>query len=88
MQSRVEQDARFSKDDEERKEAEARVKIEKKKEQADALSNGAQMLVNRLQKNLKQLEKWAKKKDISCYRLYDADMPEYSAAIDIYYGQT
>ena len=88
VQSRVEQDARFSKDDEERKEAEARVKIENKKEQADALSNGAQMLVNRLQKNLKQLEKWAKKNDISCYRLYDADMPEYSAAIDIYRGQT
>lgn len=88
VQSRVEQDARFSKDDEERKAAEARVKIENKQEQADALSNGARMLVNRLQKNRKQLEKWAKKKDISCYRLYDADMPEYSAAIDIYRGQT
>lgn len=88
VQSRVEQDARFSKNDTERKEAEQRVKIDNKKEQAAALSNGAQMLVNRLQKNLKQLEKWAKKNDISCYRLYDADMPEYSAAIDIYRGQT
>ncbi len=88
VQSRVEQDARFSKDDEVRKVAEAKVKIENKKEQAAALSNGAQMLVNRLQKNLKQLEKWAKKNEISCYRLYDADMPEYSAAIDIYRGQT
>ena len=88
VQSRVEQDARFSKDDNVRKEAEAKVKVENKKEQAAALSNGAQMLVNRLQKNLKQLEKWAKKNDISCYRLYDADMPEYSAAIDIYRGQT
>lgn len=88
VQSRVEQDARFSKDDDVRKVAEAKVKIENKKEQAAALSNGAQMLVNRLQKNLKQLEKWANKNDISCYRLYDADMPEYSAAIDIYRGQT
>lgn len=87
VQSRVEQDARFSKDDDVRKVAEAKVKIENKKEQAAALSNGAQMLVNRLQKNLKQLEKWANKNDISCYRLYDADMPEYSAAIDIYRGQ-
>lgn len=88
VQSRVEQDARFSKDDEERNAAEQKVKIEHKKEREAALSNGAQMLVNRLQKNLKQLEKWAKKNDISCYRLYDADMPEYSAAIDIYRGQT
>ncbi len=87
VQSRVEQDARFSKDDDVRKVAEAKVKIENKKEQVAALSNGAQMLVNRLQKNLKQLEKWANKNDISCYRLYDADMPEYSAAIDIYRGQ-
>lgn len=88
VQSRVEQDARFSKDETERKVAEEKVKIENKKEQAAALSNGAQMLVNRLQKNFKQLEKWAKKNDISCYRLYDADMPEYAAAIDIYRGQT
>lgn len=48
------------------------------------LSDGAQMLANRLTKNLKQLSKWAKRQDISCYRLYDADLPEYSAAIDIY----
>ncbi|WP_299201461.1 bifunctional 23S rRNA (guanine(2069)-N(7))-methyltransferase RlmK/23S rRNA (guanine(2445)-N(2))-methyltransferase RlmL [uncultured Amphritea sp.] len=48
------------------------------------LSDGAQMLVNRLNKNLKQLSKWAKRQDITCYRLYDADLPEYSAAIDIY----
>lgn len=88
VQSRVEQDGRFSNDVNERNAAEAKVKIENKKEQAAALSNGAQMLVNRLQKNLKLLEKWAGKNDISCYRLYDADMPEYSAAIDIYRGQT
>ncbi|WP_296058142.1 bifunctional 23S rRNA (guanine(2069)-N(7))-methyltransferase RlmK/23S rRNA (guanine(2445)-N(2))-methyltransferase RlmL [uncultured Amphritea sp.] len=50
------------------------------------LSDGAQMLVNRLKKNLKQLGKWAKRQDITCYRLYDADLPEYSAAIDIYDG--
>ncbi len=88
VQSRVEQDARFSKDATARKVAEEKVKVENKREQAAALSNGAQMLVNRLQKNLKQLEKWAKKNNVTSYRLYDADMPEYSAAIDIYRGQT
>lgn len=50
------------------------------------LTPGAQMLVNRLQKNLKKLKRWANKKGVNCYRVYDADMPEYSAAIDIYTG--
>ncbi len=49
-----------------------------------ALSKGAQMFANRLRKNLKRLEKWAKKHDVQCYRLYDADMPEYAVAIDRY----
>lgn len=50
----------------------------------EALTNGAQMVCNRLKKNHKQLRKWANKNKIECYRLYDADMPEYSAAIDCY----
>lgn len=86
VQSRVDQDGRFSKDRSERQAAEAHVKISARQEQQQALSNGARMLVNRLHKNLKQLDKWAAKNNISCYRLYDADMPEYSAAIDIYRG--
>lgn len=48
------------------------------------LSEGGQMFANRLQKNLKSLGKWAKKVGIECYRLYDADMPEYALAIDLY----
>ena len=48
------------------------------------LSEGGQMFANRLQKNLKSLGKWAKKAGIECYRLYDADMPEYALAIDLY----
>ncbi len=48
------------------------------------LSEGGQMFANRLQKNLKSLGKWAKKAGVECYRLYDADMPEYALAIDLY----
>ncbi|MDA9569936.1 bifunctional 23S rRNA (guanine(2069)-N(7))-methyltransferase RlmK/23S rRNA (guanine(2445)-N(2))-methyltransferase RlmL [Porticoccaceae bacterium] len=48
------------------------------------LSQEAKMLFNRLQKNQRRLKGWLKKADISCYRLYDADIPEYAAAIDIY----
>jgi len=52
-----------------------------------APSPGAQMFINRLNKNLKRLKKWIQKEDISSYRIYDADMPEYSAAIDYYEGK-
>jgi 23S rRNA (guanine2445-N2)-methyltransferase / 23S rRNA (guanine2069-N7)-methyltransferase len=45
---------------------------------------GAQMFANRLRKNLDRLEPWAAKEGIECYRLYDADMPEYAFAIDVY----
>ncbi|KTC84920.1 bifunctional 23S rRNA (guanine(2069)-N(7))-methyltransferase RlmK/23S rRNA (guanine(2445)-N(2))-methyltransferase RlmL [Legionella brunensis] len=48
------------------------------------LSPGAQMLANRLKKNHQHLQKWAKRNQISCYRIYDADLPEYAYAIDIY----
>lgn len=51
-----------------------------------AHSEGAQMFANRLQKNIKRLAKWQKRTGVSCYRLYDADMPEYALAIDIYDG--
>jgi 23S rRNA (guanine2445-N2)-methyltransferase / 23S rRNA (guanine2069-N7)-methyltransferase len=40
--------------------------------------------VNRLRKNLKHLAKWAKRSEVSCYRLYDADLPDYSVAVDLY----
>lgn len=50
----------------------------------NTLSSGAQMLANRLQKNYAHLQKWAKRNHISCYRVYDADLPEYAYAIDIY----
>lgn len=45
---------------------------------------GAEMFANRLRKNLKNLRRWAAREEISCYRVYDADMPEYAVAIDRY----
>jgi len=53
-------------------------------EQDAPLSEGAQMFANRLKKNRKQMAKWVKREDIECYRLYDADIPEYSVAVDVY----
>jgi 23S rRNA (guanine2445-N2)-methyltransferase / 23S rRNA (guanine2069-N7)-methyltransferase len=44
----------------------------------------AESLANRLRKNLKSLGAWARREGIDCYRLYDADMPEYAVAVDLY----
>ncbi len=44
----------------------------------------AKMLANRLTKNVRTIGKWAEKQGISCYRIYDADMPEFAFAIDVY----
>ena len=48
------------------------------------LSEGAQMLKNRIEKNFRHLRKRAQREGIECWRVYDADLPEYAAAIDIY----
>lgn len=48
------------------------------------LGEGAQMVANRLRKNLRKLKSWREREGVSCYRAYDADLPEYAAAIDVY----
>jgi 23S rRNA (guanine2445-N2)-methyltransferase / 23S rRNA (guanine2069-N7)-methyltransferase len=50
-------------------------------------SPGAVMFANRVRKNLKTLGGWAARAGVDCYRLYDADMPEYAVAIDLYRGE-
>ncbi|HEY2396135.1 MAG TPA: bifunctional 23S rRNA (guanine(2069)-N(7))-methyltransferase RlmK/23S rRNA (guanine(2445)-N(2))-methyltransferase RlmL [Rudaea sp.] len=48
------------------------------------LSDGAQMLKNRIEKNFRHLRKRAEREGIDCWRVYAADLPEYASAIDIY----
>jgi 23S rRNA (guanine2445-N2)-methyltransferase / 23S rRNA (guanine2069-N7)-methyltransferase len=48
---------------------------------------GAVMLANRLRKNARALAKWRSREGVSCYRLYDADLPEYAFAVDCYEGE-
>lgn len=48
------------------------------------LSEGAQMVANRIRKNLKKLKSWRARDGVTCFRAYDADLPEYAAAIDVY----
>ncbi|MCB1919225.1 MAG: bifunctional 23S rRNA (guanine(2069)-N(7))-methyltransferase RlmK/23S rRNA (guanine(2445)-N(2))-methyltransferase RlmL [Candidatus Competibacteraceae bacterium] len=49
-----------------------------------AMDSGAEGFINRLRKNLRHLGRWATREGVSCYRLYDADLPEYAVAIDRY----
>jgi Predicted N6-adenine-specific DNA methylase len=39
---------------------------------------------NRLRKNLRHLSRWARRENIHAWRLYDADLPDYAIAVDIY----
>ena len=47
---------------------------------------GAEQFAARLRKVLKERRKWARKNDIRCYRVYDADLPDFAVAIDFYAG--
>ena len=49
-----------------------------------AAAGGAEGFINRLHKNLRHLGRWAARDGVSCYRIYDADLPEYAVAIDRY----
>ena len=51
------------------------------------LSPGSQMVANRIEKNLRRLKSYLTDHRLSCFRAYDADLPEYSAAIDVYEGK-
>ncbi len=42
---------------------------------------------NRLRKNYRHWGKWARRQKISCYRVYDRDIPEFPLAVDIYHDQ-
>jgi 23S rRNA (guanine2445-N2)-methyltransferase / 23S rRNA (guanine2069-N7)-methyltransferase len=50
------------------------------------LSPGAQMLRNRIDKTHRHLRKRAEREGIGAWRVYDADLPEYASAIDIYHS--
>lgn len=53
---------------------------------APATDTGAQAFENRLRKMAKHLGTWARRTGVTCYRVYDADLPDYNVAIDLYRG--
>jgi len=51
---------------------------------APLMTDGAVMVSNRIRKNLRRLRGWLKQTGNECYRVYDADIPEYAVAVDRY----
>jgi 23S rRNA G2069 N7-methylase RlmK/C1962 C5-methylase RlmI len=45
------------------------------------------LLADRLKKRHRQLRKWAKRRGISCFRLYERDIPEFPCIVDWYDGE-
>ncbi len=54
------------------------------REAARERSEGARAFANRLSKNRKGLRAYLRREQVSCFRLYDADIPEYNLAVDLY----
>ena len=53
-------------------------------EASDSSTQPAEDLVNRILKNRRQLRRWLERENIHSYRVYDADIPEYALAVDVY----
>lgn len=52
----------------------------------EVLEEGTAQFAARLFKNCRDRRKWARREGVGCYRLYDADLPDYAVAIDVYEG--
>ncbi|MFP4376932.1 MAG: class I SAM-dependent methyltransferase [Spirochaetales bacterium] len=52
----------------------------------DDLSYQAGIFSNRLNKRFKHLRKWARRREITCFRLYERDIPEVPLVVDYYAG--
>lgn len=51
---------------------------------APSAVSGIEMFKNRIRRNLRVWRRRRLKQGVSCYRLYDADLHEYNAAVDLY----
>lgn len=54
---------------------------------SEAKPRGGSDFANRLDKAVAHLGKWAKRKGVNAYRLYDGDLPDYAVAVDLYEGK-
>ena len=55
-------------------------------ERVPVLVGASDQFARRLAKVARLRAKWARREDVSCYRVYDADLPDYAVAIELYEG--
>lgn len=55
-------------------------------EEVAVLVPGSEQFAKRLAKVAKRRARWATQEDVSCYRIYDADLPDYAVTIDLFQG--
>ncbi len=58
----------------------------KDNELGQAIDAQGQEFANRLKKMARHRGKWARKNGITCYRVYDADLPDFAMSVDVYKG--
>jgi 23S rRNA (guanine2445-N2)-methyltransferase / 23S rRNA (guanine2069-N7)-methyltransferase len=51
---------------------------------ASDVTGGVEAFRNRLRKNLRHLSKWARREGVTCWRVYDSDLPDFAVAVDLY----
>ena len=73
--------------DEERAAIAERAKEKKAERLSRPLTESENIFFRKLTANMEKMKAAAEKEGVSCYRIYDADIPEYAAAIDIYEGK-
>ena len=52
----------------------------------EVLEQSSDQFAARLRKVFKERRKWAARAGVSCYRVYDSDLPDYAVAVDVYAG--
>ena len=55
-------------------------------ERVHTLLPASDQFAARLAKVYRLRRKWAKREDVSCYRIYDSDLPDYAVSIDLFEG--
>lgn len=60
------------------------ITLEGKEQTVEISSDHALQFAGRLRKRAKACRKWAKKNNIHAYRIYDADLPDYAVAVDVF----
>jgi 23S rRNA (guanine2445-N2)-methyltransferase / 23S rRNA (guanine2069-N7)-methyltransferase len=52
--------------------------------EAADVTAGVSAFANRVRKEYRHLSKWARREGVTCWRVYDADLPDFAVAVDLY----